>query len=39
MEELEEKFELLFGKLKVFNTSEIVNKTVKPVKVSVDINF
>lgn len=39
MEELEEKFELLFGKLKVFNTSEIVNKTVKPIKVSVDINF
>ncbi len=39
MEELEQKFELLFGKLKIFNTSEIVKKTVKPVKVSVDINF
>lgn len=39
MAELEQKFELLFGKLRVFNTDEIVKKTVKTVKVSVDINF
>lgn len=39
MAELEQKFELLFGKLRVFNTYDIVKKTVKTVKVSVDINF
>lgn len=33
MKELEDKFELLFNKLKVNNTKEIVNKTVKPVVV------
>ncbi len=37
MEELEKKFELLFEKLKVFNTVEIVNKTIKPVKVPIKI--
>lgn len=30
MKELEDKFELLFDKLRVKNTKEIVNKTVKP---------
>jgi len=39
MAELEQKFELLFGKLKVFNTSEIVRKTVIPVKVPVSIEL
>ncbi len=39
MEELEKKFELLFEKLKVFNTVEIVNNTIKPVKVPVKIEF
>lgn len=39
MTELEQKFELLFGKLKVFNTVDIVNKTVFPVKVPVKINI
>ncbi|GLI52701.1 class II fructose-bisphosphate aldolase [Thermodesulfovibrio yellowstonii] len=39
MTELEQKFELLFGKLRVFDTVEIVNKTVKPAKVSVEIDF
>lgn len=39
MAELEQKFELLFGKLRVFDTVEIVNKTVKPAKVSVEIDF
>ncbi len=33
MKELEDKFELLFNELKVNNTKEIVNKTVKPVVV------
>jgi fructose/tagatose bisphosphate aldolase len=31
MKELEDKFHLLFEKLRVFNTGAIVNKTVKPV--------
>lgn len=39
MAELEEKFELLFSKLKVFNTVEIVNRTVSPVKVPVKIEI
>lgn len=39
MAELRQKFELLFGKLRVFDTVEIVNKTVKPAKVSVEIDF
>jgi len=39
MAELEQKFELLFGKLRVFDTVEIINKTVKPAKVSVEIDF
>lgn len=39
MKELEEKFELLFNKLKVFNTVDIVRKTVKPVKVPVKIEL
>jgi hypothetical protein len=33
MKELEDKFDLLFEKLKVGNTKDIVNKTVKPVVV------
>jgi fructose/tagatose bisphosphate aldolase len=33
MKELEDKFHLLFEKLKVFNTKDIVDKTVKPVTV------
>jgi hypothetical protein len=33
MKELADKFELLFKELKVFNTKEIVDKTVKPVVV------
>ena len=37
MKELEDKFELLFGKLRVFNTKDIVNRTVKVVKVPVKI--
>ncbi len=39
MAELEQKFELLFAKLKVFNTADIVKKTVVPVKVPVNIDF
>ncbi len=39
MAELEQKFELLFGKLKVFNTKEIIAKTVVPVKVLVEIRL
>ncbi|GAB6183357.1 class II fructose-bisphosphate aldolase [Thermodesulfovibrio hydrogeniphilus] len=39
MAELEQKFELLFAKLKVFNTAEIVQKTVVPVKVPVNIEI
>jgi fructose/tagatose bisphosphate aldolase len=38
MKELETKFELLFNKLKVTNTTEIVAKTVKPVAVKKEIN-
>jgi len=37
MKELEDKFELLFGKLRVFNTKDIVNRTVKVIKVPVKI--
>jgi len=39
MQELEQKFELLFEKLKVVNTVDIVNKTVIPVKVPVKIEI
>lgn len=38
MDELGAKFALLFGKLKVTNTTEIVNKTVKPVVVKKEID-
>ncbi len=38
MKELEAKFALLFEKLKVTNTTEIVKKTVKPVIVKKEIN-
>ncbi|MBI4689183.1 MAG: class II fructose-bisphosphate aldolase [Nitrospirae bacterium] len=38
MKELEDKFGLLFTKLKVGNTKDIVNKTVKPVVVKKEIN-
>ncbi|NTU43716.1 MAG: aldolase [Nitrospirales bacterium] len=38
MKELEDKFGLLFDKLKVGNTMDIVNKTVKPVAVKKEIN-
>jgi hypothetical protein len=37
MKELEDRFELLFSKLKVFNTKDIVNRTVKVVKLPVKI--
>jgi hypothetical protein len=33
MKELEERFALLFEKLKVVNSSDIVRKTVEPVKI------
>ncbi len=39
MQELEQKFELLFEKLKVVNTFDIVKKTVIPVKVPVKIEI
>lgn len=39
MKELEDRFELLFSKLKVFNTKDIVNRTVKVVKVPVNIEI
>jgi len=39
MQELEQKFELLFTKLKVINTTEIVRKTVNPVRVPVKIDI
>lgn len=39
MRELEAKFELLFTKLKVINTKDIVGKTVKPVTVKKEINL
>ncbi|GAB4419019.1 MAG: class II fructose-bisphosphate aldolase [Thermodesulfovibrionales bacterium] len=38
MKELEAKFELLFEKLKVTNTSDIIKRTVKPVVVKKEIN-
>ncbi|MCS7214809.1 MAG: class II fructose-bisphosphate aldolase [Thermodesulfovibrio sp.] len=38
MKELEDRFELLFGKLKIFNTRDIVERTVKVVKVPVKIS-
>lgn len=38
MGELEERFGLLFDKLKVVNTADIVNATVKPVAVAKEIN-
>ncbi len=38
MKELEAKFGLLFGKLKVGNTKDIVKKTVKPAAVKKEIN-
>ena len=37
MTELEQKFGLLFDKLRVMNTTEIVNKTVKPVIVHKEV--
>ncbi len=37
MKELEDKFGLLFDKLKVMNTKDIVNRTVKPVVVKKEI--
>lgn len=39
MQELEQKFELLFEKLRVINTVDIVKKTVIPVKVPVKIEI
>jgi len=39
MQELEQKFELLFEKLRVVNTFDIVKKTVIPVKVPVKIEI
>jgi hypothetical protein len=38
MKELGDKFELLFNKLKVANTVDIVKRTVKPVVVKKEIN-
>jgi len=38
MKELEDRFGLLFEKLKVFNTVDIVKKTVKPVVAAKEIN-
>jgi fructose/tagatose bisphosphate aldolase len=38
MKELEAKFELLFNKLKVVNTTDFVSKTVQPVVVKKEIN-
>jgi fructose/tagatose bisphosphate aldolase len=37
MVELEKKFGLLFGKLKVLNTTDIVSKTVKPVVIKKEV--
>ena len=37
VKELEDKFGLLFDKLKVGNTKEIVSRTVKPVNVKKEI--
>jgi hypothetical protein len=39
MKELEAKFGLLFEKLRVVNTVDILKKTVKPVVVKKDINL
>ncbi|MCX7725194.1 MAG: class II fructose-bisphosphate aldolase [Thermodesulfovibrio sp.] len=39
MQELAQRFELLFEKLRVFNTVDIVRKTVSPVKVPVKIEI
>ncbi|NWF76102.1 MAG: class II fructose-bisphosphate aldolase [Nitrospirae bacterium] len=39
MKELADKFELLFNKLKVANTTDIVRRTVKPVVVKKQINI
>jgi len=39
MTELEQKFELLFNKLKVFNTKDIIKKAVSLVKVPVKIEL
>lgn len=39
MKELADKFELLFNKLKVTNTTDIVRRTVKPVVVKKEINI
>ena len=38
MKELEDKFDLLFNKLKVGNTKDIVARTVKPVVVKKEIS-
>ena len=38
MKELESKFGLLFEKLKVTNSTDIVKKTVKPVKIKKEMN-
>ncbi|MCL4537304.1 MAG: aldolase, partial [Nitrospirae bacterium] len=38
MKELEAKFALLFEKLKVMNTTDIVKRTIKPVAVKKEIN-
>ena len=39
MKELEAKFGLLFQKLKVGNTTDIVKKNVKPVTIKKEINL
>lgn len=39
MKQLEEKFDLLFNKLKVTNTKNIVEKTIKTVKIPVKVEF
>jgi hypothetical protein len=38
MKELEAKFALLFDKLRVTNTVDIIKKTVKPLSVKKEIN-
>ena len=38
MKELDAKFSLLFEKLKVVNTAELVRKTIKPVVIKKEIN-
>ena len=37
MKEIEDRFALLFDKLKVINTTDIVNRTVKPVKIKKEV--